>query len=510
MIELSTSFAGAAAENLRLQDGQVRFSAPKHDAPVSMWWHFGLELDACETVECVWEKTDEVLGGGGLAAAVPVYHDGQRWRRVPSRFCRYDPERNEFHFRVPCRTAHNQIAYCYPYGWSQITAFIDELADAGLVHVRQIGESPAGRPFQLLEFGHGPAHIWITARHHAGESPGSYVLEGLVRAALKLPALLAAFTFHVAPVMDVDGVAEGRYGKNSPPHDHNRDYVAEPAHPEVEALMQAASWAKRVDVFIDLHAPCPGDPSFPVPISESLASDDYWSRMWQFAKYLEALAPAGCPVRLNEWPRNSMNWCGEDVMQQSTAYFFLNYAALAMSIETSYHRSHNGRLVSYRGWTSLGRALAETLAVAAGVRPAPQVGPGEEPPLTVPRLRNWWCVHVPVDVELTEHPATLEISGTGDQSYCWVMNKQVLNSLSRQATIAYRLDGTVGRCLLTAKGWDRNKGLPTGTWTTEAVPMTSGQSWQTASIVHEERDFLLMVRVEGLRGRLELRPSLQG
>lgn len=510
MIELNTSFPGAAAENLRVQDGQVRFSAPKHDASVSMWWHFGLDLDACDTIECVWEKTDEVLGGGGLAAAVPVYHDGLRWRRVRSRLCRYDPERNEFHFRVPCRKPHVQIAYCFPYGWPQINAFIDELADAGLVNVRRIGESRGGRPFQLLEFGHGSAHVWVTARHHAGETPGSYVLEGLVRAALRQPGLLGAFTFHVVPVMDVDGVAEGRYGKNSAPHDHNRDYLAQPVHPEVAALMAAASWAKRADIFIDLHAPCPGDHSFAVPISESLASTDYWSRVWQFAQCLEAFAPAGCPARVADWPRDSMNWCGEDLMQQSTAYFFLNHAALALSLETTYHRNHNGRLASYRGWLGLGKALAATLAVAAGIRPAPAVLGADKPPLTVPHFQNWWCVHVPADVALAERPASLEITSTGSQSYCWIMHKQVLNSPARRATLVYRLEGSVQRCTVTAKGWDRQKGLPTGTWTSEPIALNPGQDWQTDSFAHDERDFLLMVRVEGLEGRLELRPPVQG
>ena len=475
-----------------------------------MWWHFGLQLDACETVECVWEKTDEVLGGGGLAAAVPVYHDGQHWRRVPARFCHYDPERNEFRFRVPCRKAHNQVAYCYPYGWSQVQALIEEMAEARLVSVRKIGESRGGRPFQLLEFGHGPAHVWVTARHHAGETPGSYVLEGLVRTAAQAPGLCEAFTFHVAPVMDVDGVAEGRYGKNSFPHDHNRDYVADPVYPETAALMEAVSWVGRADLFVDLHAPCPGDFSFPVPVGECFASTDYWKRMWQFAQTLEALAPAGCPSRVAEWPRASLNWCSEDLTQNALAYFYLSHGTLGVSLETTYHRSYDGRLVSEHGWLLLGRALAETLSVAAGLRRMPEGALSDPPPLVVPQFRNWWCVHVPQEVELTEHPAALEITGVGDQSSCWVMNKQVLGAPVREATLAHRLDGTVRRCTVTAKGWNRAKGLATGTWTSETISLRPDQSWQTERFAHEERDYLLMVRVEGLQGRLEVRPSLQG
>jgi hypothetical protein len=509
MISLSTDFPGAAAENLRLEKGQVRFHAPRGEAPISMWWHFGLELDACETIECVWERTDEVLGAGGLGAVVPVYHDGLRWRRVPTRYCQYLPEQREFQFRVPCRKAHNQVAYCFPYTWEQLNRFVDDLADGGLVHVRRIGESAHGRPFRLIEFGHGELHVWIAARHHAGEMSGSYVLEGFVREALKQPALLGAATFHVAPAMDVDGVAEGLYGKDRPPQDFNRDYVSKPMRPEVAALMQAAEWSGKAHLYLDLHAPAPGDGTFLVPAKEAFAGLDHWNMAWQFGRYLEALAPSGCPCRVADLQRNFSNWSSENTLQTSTDYFYHRFGALSMTVETSYHRSFNGRLVSYRGWTSLGKALARAVAIEAGAGRVPDLPPVEKPESLLPRFRNWWCVHVPREVELTEHPAALEITGTSPKSYCWMMNKQVL-APDFEAGFAWRLEGTVEKLTVTVKGWDRGAQLPTGTWESMEVPLEASATWQTHSIRHREGAGLLMFRVEGLQGRLELRPAMQG
>ncbi|MEI6500070.1 MAG: M14 family zinc carboxypeptidase, partial [Armatimonadota bacterium] len=259
MLTLSTAFPGGSAADLRQENGQVRFSARKGGGPVSMWWHFGVTGETPRVVDFIWEKTGEVLGSGGLGAAVPVFNDGTGWRRVSARHCLYLPDRREFHFRVPCRVGLTQVAYCFPYGWERIEEFGREMAATGLATLRQISSSAEGRPFELLEFGSGPVQVWVTARHHSGETPGAYVLEGMVREALRLPRLLRAASFHVAAAMDVDGVAEGLYGKDRGPRDFNRDYVSQPCRPEVAALRQAAEALGRVDLFLDLHAPAPGD-----------------------------------------------------------------------------------------------------------------------------------------------------------------------------------------------------------------------------------------------------------
>jgi hypothetical protein len=101
--------------------------------------------------------------------------------------------------------------------------------------------------------------VLLTARHHAGESVASYVLEGVMdevvgsgewrRLGLEVVAV---------PFMDMDGVHEGDQGKNRRPHDHNRDYGDVSRYEEVRAL-RSAEWIwgdGRLVAALDLH--CPG------------------------------------------------------------------------------------------------------------------------------------------------------------------------------------------------------------------------------------------------------------
>lgn len=69
----------------------------------------------------------------------------------------------------------------------------------------------------------------------------------------------------VVPIMDVDNTATGNGGKNALPQDHNRDWSSQPHWNEIIAAKRRVSdliAEGRMDVFLDLHNPAPGDPSF--------------------------------------------------------------------------------------------------------------------------------------------------------------------------------------------------------------------------------------------------------
>jgi murein tripeptide amidase MpaA len=106
-----------------------------------------------------------------------------------------------------------------------------------------------------------PYAVAITGRHHCCEMMASYAVEGIVETALASDAtgcwLRMNAEFLVLPFMDTDGVEDGDQGKNRAPHDHNRDYAAEPRYPEVAALKELLpAWsAGRPLVFLDLHDP---------------------------------------------------------------------------------------------------------------------------------------------------------------------------------------------------------------------------------------------------------------
>lgn len=503
---LTTRYPGGSAANLRHAGEVVRFRAVRHESVFVMWWDFALRGDG-GPVRCVWEQTQDVLGWPQLPAAVPVYYgpDGC-WRRVDPRTCRHDADAHEFHFTVPTAPGLTRVAYCYPYGLDRVDALFAELAALPGVQVRELARSELGRPFRLLEFGEGPRHVWLTARHHAGEVQGTYVMEGLLRAALRSPRLRRAVTVHAAPVLDLDGVGEGWYGKDRGPRDFNRDYCARPCRPEVAALMRAAEAVGAADVMLDLHGPAPGDPTFLVPRSESALTPEQWRETWEFGRCLEALAPRRCPCRVVDWSPSSLNWSGAMMGQTASGWFGERFGGLAATLEATYHRSHDERLVTERDWLALGKSLARALEVHFGLTPAPAVEHIALPPTTVPRFREWRCVHWPQKARIRTRAGGLEITGDPAGGYCWMLALPVLTG--RRASFVAELQGTVEQLAVTARGYDPARGLSTGETHDSVLRPAPGE--QHFRVPSPGRHCQLFFRVVGLKGRLRLRLGGEG
>lgn len=111
-----------------------------------------------------------------------------------------------------------------------------------------------GSDVPCFTVGNGTKTVLITSRQHACESPGTYVLEGIVREFSENP--IPAVKLLVVPFVDYEGVIRGDAGKDRKPHDHNRDYdLAGPAlYPETGKI-RALAEAGEIFAAIDLHAP---------------------------------------------------------------------------------------------------------------------------------------------------------------------------------------------------------------------------------------------------------------
>jgi hypothetical protein len=344
--------------------------------------------------------------------------------------------------------------------------------------------------------------VWLTARHHAGEVPGSYVLEGLLQEVLRHPRWLQALTLHVAPAMDVDGVAEGWYGKERAPRDYNRDYCSRPCRPEVAALMAAAEECGRADVMLDLHAPAPGDASFLVPDNEPTLGPDEWQSVWELGAMLEALAPRRCPVRVADWHPGTLNWTDTDLGQWSTGWFHERFGALVATLETTYHRSHDGRLVTSRDWLALGRALARALAAHFGLANPPATGHVALPVSRIPRFIRWRCVHWPEGVSLREDGPWLEIRADQPGGSAWMLADEVL--AGREGRFRYAFAGRGGQLTVHARGYEPERRLSTGETTSATVNLQPDGEVHSLSLPSPGPACQFFFRVEGLDGRLSL------
>jgi len=100
------------------------------------------------------------------------------------------------------------------------------------------------------------------------------------------------------PFMDKDGVENGDSGKNRAPHDHNRDYSAQPLYPEVAAWMKLGeSLQDRVVAAMDMHCPWIrgewNDRSYFVGPRDA----DFWNKEQEYAAILARVRSAPIPFR---------------------------------------------------------------------------------------------------------------------------------------------------------------------------------------------------------------------
>ncbi|MDA1232309.1 MAG: M14-type cytosolic carboxypeptidase [Planctomycetota bacterium] len=168
------------------------------------------------------------------------------------------------------------VAWGPPYTPDTAANFMREMSGSSPhAEAVELCRSREGRPVPMLRVREGERTkqqrfgVWVQARQHAWESGSSWVAQGFAEWLLSDDPDAAWLRQHaelfIVPVMDIDNAATGNGGKNALPHDHNRDWSDNPHWNEVQAaqrMVQEMIDAGRMDVFLDLHNPAPGDPSF--------------------------------------------------------------------------------------------------------------------------------------------------------------------------------------------------------------------------------------------------------
>jgi len=263
---LDTAFPGANACAAALDqfDGAPCLSVaadPRH-GPEALWFRLRLRrLDSGGPAPWLrLRHVDILLGGGSGDELQPVVRceDGV-WQRLERGAPVLHPDgRRDAHWRLPAAAASMEIAFCFPYGEAEIDRL---LASCSPLRVNAIGSSEGGRPLLRLSNGDGAEGsqrpgIYVLARQHAGETPGSWVLDGLLHRIAELGD--GAPLAWAVPFVDCDGVAEGAYGKDRYPVDYNRSWWTMGRRHEVHAIMRDIDrWRARCTprLCLDLHAP---------------------------------------------------------------------------------------------------------------------------------------------------------------------------------------------------------------------------------------------------------------
>ena len=184
--------------------------------------------------------------------------DGRTWRWLGSEW--HKQARFEYEIRSPGRT---RFAHAWPYVDADLRAFVRRWTGRGPLQAGTLCISPNGWSVPLLRLGppHADQAVLLTCRHHCCESMASYLLEGLMEAALDGAEdggwLARNVQLLVLPFMDADGVADGDQGKSRNERDHNRDYAGTSLYAETAALRRmAGDWpAGWIRLAMDMHCP---------------------------------------------------------------------------------------------------------------------------------------------------------------------------------------------------------------------------------------------------------------
>ncbi|MCA9440578.1 MAG: hypothetical protein KC964_07215 [Candidatus Omnitrophica bacterium] len=254
--------------NPQLMEGtntlDLGFMAHPHGGIEALWFCFRLEKTKDTPIEKVrirLENLDTVLGGGNPEKMCPVYRvEGGEWKRMsPGKTLKQADGRRYAYWEIDPPETHLDVAACYPYGVPDVQRLVEE--SEGFYHLDEIGVSQQGRPIVRLSNDPGEPDgkrpgLYLMSRQHSGETPGSWVLDGMLRFFATRGD--AAPLIWCTPLANIDGVENGDYGKDPFPHDLNRAWGQPPMRHEVIVLQDDARlWRKRCDpkLFLDLHAP---------------------------------------------------------------------------------------------------------------------------------------------------------------------------------------------------------------------------------------------------------------
>lgn len=244
---------------------EIRFAADPCGGAEAMWFYFRIDESTPDParhtkLRLTWTMIDNVGGGTDSAVCVPATCiPGSTWSRLKQG----EESRNadglrELSWTIPHPAPSVEIAFCFPYGNAELDNLVEKTRD--FWRSASVGISQGGRTIhRVYHQGTGAANqpgVFLLSRMHAGETPGSWVLDGFMRhwAASKK----SGYCLWTIPFADPDGVEWGWYGRENIPHDLDRAFGNPPLRHESLVLQhELQRWKARCRplLILDLHAP---------------------------------------------------------------------------------------------------------------------------------------------------------------------------------------------------------------------------------------------------------------
>lgn len=219
------------------RDGNTFYLDNQLRDTVGDWFYWAFCVEDAEEGEFIFRFTDNRIGYWGPA----VSKDLKEWHWLDA--CDGESFKYSFAKGEKIYFAHHML-----YHPDRFLEFSKE----NNIQIHELCKSQKGRSVPCAMLGNGEISVILTARHHACESTGSYVLEGVLKELLEHPH--PSLRVFCVPFVDYDGVIDGDQGKSRAPHDHNRDYTDSPIYPEVAEIMNYVN-NFGCDFGCDFHSP---------------------------------------------------------------------------------------------------------------------------------------------------------------------------------------------------------------------------------------------------------------
>ncbi len=337
----------------------IRFTADPHGGPESMWFCFRIVTDGVlpRMVRLEWVNMENSLGASQPDKVHPVMRPaGEMWRRLEAGEClRSEDGRGAGSWTVELTQRETDVALCFPYGPEDEQQVVTD--GNGYWKADTIGVTQGGRPMVRLvndysQPGDERPGLFLVSRQHSGEVGGSWVLDGMLRwFAERQERRVVVWS---VPLLNLDGVMQGDYGKDNFPYDLNRSWGSPPMRHEALVVQRdMRRWCERCRPAYALDSHCPG-------LSETAG--------------VYGFLPACCTASV-AWAKELGEGLGEDW----SAPAFMVYATYAsrwetptfikyckdlgipgLSMETPYSRIRD-RVLEIDDYREIGRRLAQTI-----------------------------------------------------------------------------------------------------------------------------------------------------
>ena len=338
---------------------------PEEGSEPYFYWNFQATSDADRTVTFSFDQDKNykttLIGNNKVVCSKD---NGKTWEYIPA------INNKSFSYTF---AANETVRFCnvLPYVLSDYNDFVEENKDKANMEFTTLREKAAalgitsetvtfkseeGRDMPLVVIGNQDAEkcLMFTSRHHACETIGSYVLEGILQYMMDDAGeeFLNEYCVYAVPMVDIDGVENGEQGKGrrggNDDLDHNRDY-GKGVYPEVTAITTFFTEifkTKDLQVFIDSHAPGSvttslgnhlsyGKTDSANPNGTQALEAAMEPEVLRFAALLDGIENAD--TSSDKLTYNTSNaWRAYGKLGQSRVWFQMQGAQLATTIETSF------------------------------------------------------------------------------------------------------------------------------------------------------------------------------